>query len=483
VTRARIVGLVAALLVLASGTGAALGAAASGRAVGGDGIGDAYYPLDGNTGYDVRKYVIRDRMALKSGRLTGNTTVHAVAQDDLTRFHLDLLLHVDRVVVNGQEAEFSKPDPHELRIDPAELLPQGEWFTVRVWYDGTPDEIEYDGEKSWFGNDHEVVAMNEPHIAAWWFPANDHPSDKARFDIRITVPAGRQAIANGTLVSKQTVGDWTTWRWRPRDPMTTYLAFFAAGRFKLENGQSDGTPHVLAVSRKLLEHQQTQAWAFLRRTAPVLRWMKKRLGDYPFETVGGVVTSHHTGFALENQTRPVYPYVGGTFADPLVAHELAHQWFGDSVSVERWRDIWLNEGFAQYLQELWTLHKFGGTPDGWLEEQYDHYAVFPGDCDDTFWQLSLDDPGPAIDQLFNEAVYERGAMAVGALRRLIGDNDVFWTLLRDWLEEHADGNGSVDDFHALAEAATGLELDDFFQHWLSDKQCPANTAENGLAFP
>lgn len=471
------------VLAVALAGGIALSASAAVLTVGGSGIGDDYYPLDGNTGYDVRKYVIRDRLAFESGRLTGNTTIRAVAEADLTRFNLDLLLHAHRVEVNGLDADFAKPDPHELRIDPAETLPQGEWFTVRVWYRGHPGQITYDGEQPWFGNDREVLAVNEPHIAPWWFPANDHPSDKARFDIRITVPAGRQAIANGQLVSKDVGDNWTTWRWSARDPMATYLAFFAAGRFTLRQGQSDGTPYLHAVSRELHQYQQEQAFDFLNRTPVVLRWLEKRLGPYPFETVGGVVTSHLTGFALENQTRPLYPYVGGSSADPLVAHELAHQWFGNSVSVELWRDIWVNEGFAQYLQELWTLHRWGGTPSGWLEQEYDYYAVFPGDCDDTFWQLSIDDPGPAPDQLFNGAVYARGAMTVGALRRLIGDDEVFWSLMRQWLTTRANGNGSVEDFKALAETVTGLELDDFFQHWLTDKTCPADTAENGLAFP
>ena len=156
--------------------------------------------------------------------------------------------------------------------------------------------------------------MGQPHIAPWWFPANDHPRDKATFDLHVRVPRGREAVANGRLVGRDVGRDWTSWHWRSRQPMAPYLAFFAAGDFRLERGTAGGTPYVLAVSERLTAPQQRGALALMRRTPRVLAWLEHRLGDYPFDSTGGLTTSLHPGFALENQTRPTYPYVGGAGA-------------------------------------------------------------------------------------------------------------------------------------------------------------------------
>ncbi len=468
--RLRIVGLMAALVIPVAGSAAAVEGGTAARAVGGNGAGDSYFPLDGNTGYDVAKYVIRDRLSFKSGELTGNTTITAVADVELTQFNLDLLLHVDKVKVNGVLATAEKPDPHELQITPAAALPDGQPFTVRVWYHGHPDEISYATEASWFASDDEVVAMNEPHIAPYWFPANDHPTDKARFDIKVSVPTGNQVVSNGVLVAKNRGQNWTGWRWVPRDPMAPYLAFFAAGKFELKRGKADGKPYVLAVSRQLPPLTRAKGMEFLARTPEVIRWLEKRLGDYPFEATGGVITALNTGFALETQTRPVYTSSAPSFPY-LLAHELGHQWFGDLVSVERWNDIWINEGFAQYMEELWV----GGVP-AWLAEQYKNNGN-----SSPLWDLKISDPGPQISNLFADAIYRRGAMTLAALRRVIGKAD-FWALMRTWIDEHAHGNASVEEFRSLAETVSGEELNPFFKEWLDDEDRPDNTTENGLGF-
>ena len=184
------------------------------------------------------------------------------------------------------------------------------------------------------------------------------------------------------------------------------------------------------------------------------------------------MTSLPVAFALENQTRPTYPVLAGP-SPGLMAHELAHQWFGDSVSVSSWRDIWLNEGFAQYLQTYYSTEVVGGhSMQDWLVSTYDTFAPEAG-----FWKLSIDDPGP--ERLFDGAVYARGSMAVQALRHRIGDV-AFWTLLRTWVSQRAYGNGSVADFEALAASISGQDLTAFFDAWLSAQVVPAKTAANGL---
>jgi aminopeptidase N len=341
-----------------------------------------------------------------------------------------------------------------------------------VRYRGTPRTLTYAGERNWLADRHEVVTMNQPHMAPWWFPSNDHPSDKARFDIRVSVPRGKQVVSNGTLMSRKVRSRRQTSHWRMTSPMATYLAFFAAGDFAVEKGRTrSGIRYYNAVSERLPKGVRSRAVRMLRRTSGITEWLQGQLGPYPFTSTGGLVTSLPVGFALENQTRPTY---GAWIDRAVIVHEVAHQWFGDSVSVERWRDIWVNEGFATYAEVAYDEAHGGPSTNSWLQGRYDGWCQFP---DDTFWRLDLSDPGPR--RIFDGAVYERGAMVVAALRNRIGAGDLT-TLLRTWVHDHRDRNAGVADFEALAESVSGEDLDGFFDAWLRGGRPPAATAQNGL---
>jgi aminopeptidase N len=464
--------LVAAVVPASAAEPLAAPAAGAVAVRGADGVGDPYFPLDGNGGIDVLRYRIHDEYRFARRKLSGHTRITLRATEDLSTFDLDFLLPVTGVLVDGRPAVYDQAaNGHELVIRPPSPLRAGSKVQVVVGYAGFPDRYGYLGERNWLASRTEVVAMNQPHMAPWWFPANDHPQDKARMDISITVPRGNRVIANGRQVSRREHGSTATYRWVADEPMVPYLAFFAAGEYAVRKGRHHRLPWLVAVSRDLPEASRRESMRMIVKTPKVVSWLESQVGDYPFSQTGGLVTSLSPGFALENQTRPTYPVLGPG-AVPLLVHELAHQWFGDSVAVHEWRDIWLNEGFASFMALRYAETHGGQDAQQWLESRW----VAAG-SDDSFWKLPIGNPGPS--DIFDRAVYDRGAMTLQALRHRVGDA-AFWTTLRTWAAEHAGGTGSIEEFAALADMVSGQDLDGFFEAWLFTSARPDHTAANGL---
>jgi aminopeptidase N len=336
------------------------------------------------------------------------------------------------------------------------------------------------GFTAWTRTADGALAVGEPENAWWWFPSNDHPLDKATYDISVSVPNGTQVISNGIQQGKPTpeLLGWSRWWWRTTKPMASYLAFVALGHYDITTDVSqDGQPVVTAYSQSLGDYADA-ARASVERTSEIVDWESTYFGPYPFEARGGVVApSASMGYALEDQTRPTYD---GLFfrrgADPyVVVHEYAHQWFGDSVSVADWRNIWLNEGFASYAEWLWSDDQGEGT----AQELFDFtYAQYP--ADDPFWQVKPGDPG--ADRVFNGAVYDRGAMALHQLRLAVAD-DAFFTIVREWAARNQYGNGTVEQFEALAEQISGKDLHGLFDAWLFTSGRPTVAGMSALARP
>jgi hypothetical protein len=672
--RVALVVAIAAALVVVPVTAAAQTEGNPAFSPGAPGVGDPYFPLDGNGGYDVRHYVLSVTYDPDTDLLTGVATITARATQNLSAFNLDFEgLTVRSVKVDGRSAEWSRTE-HELTVTPPRGIRAQTRFTTVVEYDGVPEPIvDQFGESGFLHTDDGALVIGQPHVASTWFPVNDHPIDKAAYTFEITVPAELQAVSNGVLQTQRTRQGWTTWTWDAKEPMASYLAMMAVGKFDVGAYRDDGlrfwdaldpdlftptaprtgdqfalsqvgdlsykrlarTINVPAEGAELsfwitrdteptwdfvfveahtvgqddwttledlnghnaqdtgsscpawlglhpfLEHYQTpngescdptgttgewwaasgpsdgyeqwmvdlsayagtgvevsisyasddtvqgagavvddvtvstgegttsfeddgdalDGWAVLgspagsepnpndwivgtagdappslgtvaegsfARQGEIIDFLEGYLGRYPFSAAGGIVDDlDELGFALENQTRPIYSkgFFGDSVSgDSVVVHEVAHQWVGDHLAVEAWQHIWLNEGFATYMEWLWSEREGLGT----VQEIFDSFADIP--ADDPLWGLTIGDPGP--DGLFDFPVYFRGAMTLQALRLGVGDDD-FFQILRRWVSSQAGGNVTTDQFIALAERVSGEQLDDLFDDWLFTGAKPA----------
>jgi aminopeptidase N len=371
---------------------------AAGCTAGSSGIGDPYYPLLGNSGYDVQHYTLDLDLDVAGGLIAaGRATIEAVALLDLCAFNLDFLgLEIDAIAVDGHPASFTRHSG-ELTIDPATALIAGSRFTTEIAYHGTPigqdaptivtllgdifgailgvggaeqkpdpEEGEQYGSGWWRGRE-EIFVAGEPAGAESWYPVNGHPADKATYTLRLTVPDPYSVVANGILTETITSETGTTTVWESHDPMATYLVTLHAGRLATEVREGPrGLPIRTAFAASVPQGQRVM----FDRLPEMIDYFESVFGPYPFESAGGTVVGAPIGFALETQTLPIFgalPLVGNSpltddelaGIETLVAHEFAHQWFGDAVSLLRWQDIWLNEGFATYAQILWIEHTQG----------------------------------------------------------------------------------------------------------------------------
>jgi aminopeptidase N len=426
--------------------------AAAQLSVGSSGLGDEYFPLAGNGGYDVDHYILRLQYAPATDVLQGHVTVRATATESLSRFNLDFRgFDIDALSVDDRAAAFVR-DGQELIVTPQRPLVAGREFTVDVKYDGVP-EIVVDPDESiegWIPTDDGAFVVNEPQGSPGWYPANDNPRDKATFDFRVTVPRGNVALANGTLEGVRTVGDRATWRWRQDEPMAPYLATATNGQFETDFFElEDGLPVYIAVDRP------ERTGANFARIPQAIELFTETYGPYPFSAAGGIAdNAGFVGYALETQTKANYANEPGA---STVVHEVAHEWFGNAVTPVEWRDIWLNEGFARWSEWYFTERTGGATAAATFRTNYASRT-------DAYWTRPPADLG-GPEFLFADPAYRRGAMTLQALRETIGEAD-FFALLRTWYAENRYGNVTTADFIETAERVSGEELSPFFQAWL-----------------
>jgi aminopeptidase N len=475
------------LLALSAGPTAAQGGPGGpSYTAGAPGAGDPYFPFAGNGGYDVQHYDLdltytppAPAPAPLVGQLSGVATIDLVATQDLDRFNLDLRgLDVQAITVNGKRASEVAPPAAgaevegaaywqvqddaariwELTIQPRPKIKKGQRSRVVVTYGGAttrPTDIEgvlY----GWVTMRDGAMVVSEPEGSMTWYPVSDHQTDKATYGFEITVPEGKVAVANGIPAGDPvTEGGWTTWAWDAPDAQASYLTTASVGDYDLRFSETaGGLPIIDAVDDNLTPANAAATEASLDLQAEMIAFLEETFVPYPFNSAGAIVDDDTVGYALETQTRPVYSRVA---REGTVAHELAHQWFGNAVSPERWADIWLNEGWATYVEWLWSEHRGGDS----AQASFDAVMEIP--ADDEFWHLAIADPGPF--GLFLGGVYDRGAATLHALRVKVGD-EAFFAASAEWLTRYDDSTATTDDFEALFEEVSGQELTTFFDVWV-----------------
>jgi aminopeptidase N len=431
---------------------------------GAPGVGDPLFPRAGNGGYLVDSYNLRIHYSPRSERMRASAKIKAAVDTggpSLRRFNLDYRgPKIKALKVNGRRAN-RRRNGQELIVTPREPLADGTVFSVRVLYAGKPKQvIDPDGGKEgWTKTSDGAVALGEPQGSPAWFPCNDHPTDKATYRIKLTTPAPVVGVSNGRIVKLERGPRRSVTVWRENDPMATYLALAAIGRFQLDRGRLAGIQYFAALDRKFERSKVAKLRARSRRAHAFLPTVA---GPYPFAATGGVVDPSNVGYALETQGRPYYP---GPPSQDLVIHELAHQWFGNSLSPAQWDEIWLNEGFATYMEWLYEEENGGRTAQQRFNQLYNSH----GNGDGGFWN-----PPPGMvtepEQLFRNSVYDRGAMALQVLRGEIGGND-FFEVLAEWTQENAYGNVTTEAFRDKIDDVAG-SVPPEFDVWLNQPGKP-----------
>ncbi|MEU4033649.1 M1 family metallopeptidase [Streptomyces collinus] len=437
------------------------------------GVGDRLYPYLGNPGYDVAAYDLSFTYSGANDKpLQAVTTIDAHTTAALDRVNLDFAHgKVESVEVNGRPAGFTGAG-EDLVVTPDRQLPKGRWMRITVKHTSDPVAAK-DQDGGWVRTADGLAMANQADAAHLVFPCNDHPSDKARFTIRITAPNGYTAVANGVPLGSERVGSSTTWTYRTLHPMATELAQVSIGRSAVLHRQG---PHGLPVRDVVPSADRKALEPWLAKTPDQIAWMESKVGDFPFENYGVLMAQADTGFELETQTLSLFekdlfsdPAYPSWYLDSIMVHELSHQWFGDSVSPRTWSDVWLNEGHATWYESLYTEEKAH-------RPMVDRMKAAYGASDR--WRAAGGPPGlPKPPQpgekisIFRPNIYDGAALVLYALRQEIG-RDAFERLERLWVREHRDATATTADFVRLASAVSGRDLDGFFHDWLYGEKTP-----------
>lgn len=424
-------------------------------------LGDPFYPTMGNGGYDALHYTLDLTVDVPTNMLAGTSTMRAQATHALSSFNLDLSgLTVIGVGVNGVPAKFARVG-EELVITPTVSIENRDVFTTTVSYFGTPEPIRDRaigfGELGWQTQTDGTYVVSQPSGAMNWYPVNNHPLDKATYTFRVTVAPEYQVAANGVLSDIVAHEDGFTYLWESDDRIASYLTTVQIGRYVIE---AEEGPNGVPIRNYFPVDTPASVRARFDDTAAMMEFFTELIGPYPYDTYGAILLNIRMGWALETQTLSTFGADGSR--ELIVAHELVHQWFGNSVTPATWQDIWLNEGFATYLSYMWLEDVAGSKAlDDQLTEVYDYL-------------VSTNAKPPAtvpVEEMFTRTVYVRGAWVLHALRVAVGD-EVFAEILRTYYTRFADQNVTTADFMAVAGEVSGRDVHEIMDPWLYDETLP-----------
>lgn len=424
-------------------------------------------PGHGTDVYRVTRYELELDYRISSNHLGGRATLHAVARRQSSAIVLDLTgLRATKVLMPGRKVRKFNQRAERLVVVPDTALLPGDEFTLDIRYEGNPAPRRgLWGEVGWEELSDGVLVAGQPNGAASWFPCNDHPRDKASYRIAVTTDANYRAVCNGVLVSHQARSSRETWVYEQSEPMASYLATVQIGRYELLSLNPDRTAGDVAQTAAVPAELSAEARAGLARQPQMMRTFTSRFGPYPFADYTVVVTEDVLEIPLEAQSLSIF---GRNHLTPdwesqrLIAHELSHQWFGNSLTAASWKDIWLHEGFACYAEWIWS-------EEAGIMSVADRARAAWRMLNREGQDLLVGDPGPEL--MFDDRVYKRGALALHAVRLHCGDL-AFFALLHEWTGSHRHGSVTTEDFIVAADRVTGMDAEAVLHPWLYQEALP-----------
>ncbi|MBU2694525.1 M1 family metallopeptidase [Pimelobacter sp. 30-1] len=422
---------------------------------------DPYLPDHGDPSYSVRHYDLDLIYVPDGNRLRGTAVLSVVVLAETNRLVLDLAgLAATKLRIDGARLKKWSTRSNRLVLQLDRAVAAGAELTLTIAYGGSPQPVidRYHGDAGWEELEDGVIVAAQPHGAPTWFPCNDRPDDKATYRIELSAPSGYTVVANGNLAQKRRRASVDTWTYVMDRPMASYLATVQIGRY-------DTTEHAPSLVT-IAPPDADLAGSFDQQPA-MMAFFERVFGDYPFDGYAAVVTDDELEIPLESQSLSTF---GRNFCSTdwsqvrLIAHEMAHQWFGNAVTLRHWQDIWLHEGFACYAEWLWSEESGGPhTCDGWARHHHERLADLPQD-------LVLADPGPEL--MFDDRVYKRGALALHALRVAVGDES-FFGLLKAWAAERRGASVTTAELLEFAGERTGVDVAGLLGPWLFEAELPA----------
>ncbi|MFI7336326.1 M1 family metallopeptidase [Streptomyces sp. NPDC050085] len=427
---------------------------------------DPYFPGNGDPRFRVHRYELDLDYRPVPNRLEGSARLSAIAgRAALSEFQLNLGdFRIGRIRVDGRVPHYTLRGG-KLRVRPAKPLAAGAAFTVEVHYAGNPKPVNSPwGGLGWEELTDGALVASQPVGAPSWYPCNDRPADKAAYQISVTTPSAYQVVIGGRLLTRTTRASTTTWLYEQPAPTSSYLVGLSIGKYQtvlLGDPGLSGVPQTGHVPAHLLAEFSRD----FARQPQMMGLFEELFGPYPFGEYGVVVADEELDVPVEAQGLSLFGVNhvdGARGSERLVAHELAHQWFGNSVTVADWRHIWLNEGLARYAEWLWSERSGARAAHELAGISHRRLAAQPQD-------LKLADPGRK--SMFDDRLYERGGVAVHAVRCALGD-DAFFRMLREWAVVHRHGVVSTQMFAGHVERFAPGPVDELFDDWVYGTRLP-----------